>query len=898
MSDILNYKFYLNFKNTDSFGRLQITEPVGFDGASFVIEQESKRYGRDAYKINEEINLTFYKGNFEPSEMQQLPNGTVSYHLTQGYDWLKEVIDEFGFEADVDFEIELNGVLFIPSNLDFQTCETDGFTYLSCKAVQEQSKQLIKRRADIETNIFSDEDLDGTPVTPATTENILVKAKPVVQKSKWNSFNSVNNIELISAGTGSQSRTYIINYCSNVIDYGIENTLSFFTPNDYYFATGSPQPSGIDNIRYIEALNDLSEVKIDVNFNFSGNFNNTNSKIIIKHYYYVGETFNYNSRILIDQFTQQKFNITDPSEFEYNGGLTVENINIPRNNLLWYWVEFVIEKVDGLFGPPSLSATLNYTTHELDIIATSTAIDTVVKGVRYIDVIKANLKRINGYDVFAPRYDVGGEYYDQFAFTGNLIKQRDDVAFSVKFKDLMEDLQELNADYQITDKLYIGQYLDYYPNKEIGVFLTAPDDSFKFSFNERYAINEFSFKYQTYEQDDSEENTTDAIHTDTQWLLSNLQVENSKEINIKYIRDAFKLEKTRKDASKDTTSTSDDDKMFLLDVVRLAPSSRGGFSALMTHNVNDDGQVQLLKDANLPSWAVLGFGVGSQFFINTDDNNGEYEVAKIENTIITLNPINPSTQSFTGESYTEVEYPYTNVAWVNRTNEGLVFSENLLNAENYANLKYSIKRNLQTWKPYIDTALMYKPNGTFKNTYFKDNGDAITRFDWETTNIQEDATITKDELTNKVITARLYETRLVAPYNDMVNVINAIDTVNADNTIGGFIRCIDNNGKVIKLYPQKLDYVPSTNELTLTGEERYEGDGVNIVITNDIVTINEVGYDINELSSPFYEVEGDYLKIYDVNKLPVINPTKYMYVTVNGQTFDSSSDLFDYLVNF
>lgn len=889
MSDILNYKFYLNFKNTDSFGRLQITEPVGFDGASFVIEQESKRYGRDAYKINEEINLTFYKGNFEPSEMQQLPNGTVSYHLTQGYDWLKEVIDEFGFEADVDFEIELNGVLFIPSNLDFQTCETDGFTYLSCKAVQEQSKQLIKRRADIETNIFSDEDLDGTPVTPATTENILVKAKPITQISKLEAKEMSYNEP--SFGFQNFVGTSLFR---NLTAYDIDDTFTPFL--DFYQAQLVNEPNFLETYRsdisVIKAQTDLSNIVI--------NIKGLSLTAIADDPVYVTKelTVNHGTSYVSGEFETIVLESTQDNILNIvNQDYEVNIPFVPSGGFIY--IHFYMLGLTPSGGvTPVGNFSLNVTSGNLEIKATSTAIDTVVKGVRYIDVIKANLKRINGYDVFAPRYDVGGEYYDQFAFTGNLIKQRDDVAFSVKFKDLMEDLQELNADYQITDKLYIGQYLDYYPNKEIGVFLTAPDDSFKFSFNERYAINEFSFKYQTYEQDDSEENTTDAIHTDTQWLLSNLQVENSKEINIKYIRDAFKLEKTRKDASKDTTSTSDDDKMFLLDVVRLAPSSRGGFSALMTHNVNDDGQVQLLKDANLPSWAVLGFGVGSQFFINTDDNNGEYEVAEIENTIITLNPINPSTQSFTGESYTEVEYPYTNVAWVNRTNEGLVFSENLLNAENYANLKYSIKRNLQTWKPYIDTALMYKPNGTFKNTYFKDNGDAITRFDWETTNIQEDATITKDELTNKVITARLYETRLVAPYNDMVNVINAIDTVNADNTIGGFIRCIDNNGKVIKLYPQKLDYVPSTNELTLTGEERYEGDGVNIVITNDIVTINEVGYDINELSSPFYEVEGDYLKIYDVNKLPVINPTKYMYVTVNGQTFDSSSDLFDYLVNF
>ena len=91
--------------------------------------------------------------------------------------------------------------------------------------------------------------------------------------------------------------------------------------------------------------------------------------------------------------------------------------------------------------------------------------------------------------------------------------------------------------------------------------------------------------------------------------------------------------------------------------------------------------------------------------------------------------------------------------------------------------------------------------------------------------------------------------------------------------------------------------MPSTNELTLTGEERYEGEGITIVTSSDTIIINEVGYDVDELSSPFYEYDGDYFKIYDVNLRPVINPTKYDEITVNGNTFESSEDLLGYLVD-
>lgn len=925
MSNILNYKFYLNFKNEDSFGRIEITEPIGFDGASFVVEQDNKRYGRDVYRINEEISLNFYKGNFDAGTHQQLPNGTVIYNLTQGYDYLIDCFNRFGFESDVDFEIELDGLLFIPSNLDFQTSETDGYSYFSCKAVQVQGKQLIKRRSDIVTDIFSDEDLDGNEVTPAQTQNILLKAKPITQQSEWL---STNQSFYAFVGSGSDDSYLYQNTFVNSIKYGIENTLngslSQILPPDTITADFNTK---FYNFGYIDALDDLTDVVFNTddvvifyytptNVSFLDDWVNATPIIqIVGRIYQTGDTDNPTPYAFFTKSFYLPDTNPNPSntEFEYeflgvepypnnafnitgNGNkykVTIPNTlfdlpNTPRDHrICWSWYVGREKNVIQWNGAGKVS-----------IKATSTAVDSVIKGIRYIDVFKENIKRVNGFTVDAERYDVGGEYYDQFAFTGNLIKQRTDLPFPVKFKDITDDLLELNSDYQILDdKIYIGQYSDYYTNKDVGAFLTSPDDSFKSTFNPRYAINEFEFKYQTYEQDREEENTTDAIHTETQWLLSNKQVENTKTVDIGLIRDAYKLETARKLGFKTTTSTSDDDKMFVLDVVPLSPIARGGFSATMTHNINSEGKVQLLKNADLPSWALLGFSVGDSFEITANDNIGTYTVFEIEDSIITLTPVVPSVQSFSGTAYTTVEYPYTNVLFTNRTNEGLVFFDNLLNGDNYANLKYSIKRNIEPWQPYLSTASKFNVNGIFKNTYFKDNGLCITRFDDETSNIQEDADIINVNLTDGILTPYLYESVLLVGFNDMVSLLDALNTINEDKTIGGFIRCVDNNDRVIKLYPQKIEYIPSTEVLSITGEQRNEGDGVDIVISGDAITVNEVGYDIDELSDPFYEYDGNYFKIYDINKLPIINPTKYTDITVNGITFNSASDLLDYLIN-
>jgi len=887
MSSILDYEFQLNFKNEGSFGVIDITEAVKFDGASFVVGQEDKRYGRDAYKVNEEIDLFFYKGAWDSiNTPYQLPNGTVVYNLTMGFDYLIDVYKEFGFESEVEFIIKKGGVVFVVGVLDFQTSETDQITYLSCKIVQSTGKQTIKRRSDIVTDIFSTEDLDGNEVTPAVTENILLKAKPIRQISDWEYENTDVSIQNFGFQTFSGFPLF-----NNLTNFGIDKSFAPFS-TDYTIQT-SVETGALEQYREDIAIvkNDfnLTDIKIKIrNLSFIS-FADSNisvTKTLSVNYGNDYSDGNFNT-IILEQTSDDVFSIS-------NQDYDIEIPFLAASGFIF--INYgMFDLFSSSYAPSFRLMNFSQTSGTLEITATSTAIDSVIKGVRYIDVIKKNVKRVNGSTVDANRFDVGGEYYDQYAFTGNLIKQRDDVPFPVKFKDLMENLFELNCDYQIIDnEVFIGQYADFYPNREIGVLLTAPDDSFKSTFNERYAINQFEFKYKTYEQDREEANTTDAIHTDSQWFPSNKQVENTKTIDVDLIRDAYKIESTRKLGLKETTSTSDDDKMFVIDVVPLAPSTQGGFTSVLSHNIDSDGNVQLLR-TELFRWDLLGFGVGSIFTIEDGENVGEYTVIEITESLIRLEPIG-FVPTFTGETFTEVSYFYSNVSLVNRTNEGLEFFENLIEGDNYSNLRYSIKRNIKTWHPYLATASKFNPSGTFRNTYFKDNGECITRFTGEPENIKENANIDNVDFGNALLTPYLYNTRLVAPFDSMINIIDGVDSI-IDSTIGGFIRCIDNKGRVIKLYPKELDFLPSTESLTLTGEERFEGDILIITLSGSTITVNEVGYDVDVLDDAWYEFDGDYFKIYDINGLPIINPTKYDKIEVNGLTFDSSSDLLGYLIN-
>lgn len=899
MSNPLNtysYKFYLNFVN--SIGRFEITEPVKFDGASFIVEQDDKRYGRDVSFMNESIDLFFYNGVYDVAENPlMLPNGTVVNHLTQGFEYLIEEYKNNGFESEIEFILERNGVEFVVGVLDYQNAETDQYTYLSCKVIQNTSRQIIKRREDYAVDVFSDEDVEGNYIEPLTTVNILQKSKPVVQNSAWNSPNDFDNLYLYAQeGGGIDDNYYYYNNCQQQVEYGIEDSLLFLS--QVRSSLNGDNPNLAADFPFIEAQEDLSDVEIRLeDFSFSQNIDTDNGGDGYANNRFVivwGENIN----SLAGSITVFQSLVSD-IDGSYSFSFDSQTYNIPfisRGHRVWiYFKTRVRQSSDTPFGNPRIEAFTSVSQYKIFIKATSLAIDTVIKGVRWIDLIKQNVKSISGLDVYAPQLDVGGQFYDNFASTGNLIKGRDDVAFPVKFKDLMETIQEHNGNFQVlNNKVYISSYPKFYPNKEIGVFLSAPDDSAKSYFNERYAINEVYFKYKTFEQDKDSGNTIDAVHTETEWNLDNKQVENTKEISLPQIRDPFKIQFSIDEAVKDTTSTDEDDKLFLIDVVPLAPSTRGGFTATMTHNVNDDGQVQLLKDADLPSWAVLGFEVNSPFFINSDDNNGEYTVDEIEDSIITLNPVSPETQSFTEESLTTVEYPFTNVQYTNRTNEGFTLIENVLSPDRYSNLLYTPKRNLKHWESYIKTASKYKPNGSFRNRYFKSNGELTTQFTGETTPTVEAEDILNSNLNDAILTPYIYETRLVVAYEDMVNALTLLETINEDDSIGGFFRCINNNGKVLKLYAKKLEYEPATETLLLTGEERDEGDTV-IITSGTPITINEVGYDINT-SYEWYESNNNYLVLFDNNNLPIINPTHYENVVIDGETFDSIELLLQKLI--
>ena len=912
------FRHYLNFKS-DDIGRLEISEPVKFDASEFVVEQDG--YARHISFMNEEISLEFYEGFYEPTNTPyQLLSGVIVNKLSHCLDYILHYNSTYGFESQIEYILERNGVEFVLGELNFEGSETDELTYFFCKVVQNSKRASVKRREDTKIDGFATENLDGEPISPLTTTNILLKAKPVTQQSEWTKSSFV-----IYTGTrlSVSQHAHFQQPIVNITSYGIENTLSgsfsrfintFVGDTDFY--------NKVYDSGFVDAVQDLTENTM------------TLSNVVISYYIAEGTSFEdeWSSsdgeidlifRVLptglddyeaSDQigFARKSFKNpvlnTSPTLTEYTyefiGTESLNPFNLP--NLSGNADRYDVTLPDSTIELPNLingsrlcmyydmgrdNTVTNWLTGQHTMNSTSTAISSVIKGVRYVDLIKQSLLAINGMTLNAPRFDDGGEFYDLFAFSGNLIRQKDDVPFYLTFKDRRENLQFVNADLQVNqDDVFALQYQDFYDNVDNGGFLLATNEKFKGTYNTSYTANLFEYKFKTYEKDRDEENTLDAVHTESQWSPNNKLVKGTKKVEVNDIFDPFAIEAQRRQAVKETTALDGDDKIHVLDCIPLSPSARGGFGVGLTHNIDDDGRVQLLNDGTF-NWSLLGFILGSDFNITSDDNTGSYTVYEITSNIVTLTPVSPSSQSFTGVSLTNVDFPYEDVGWTNRTNEDFDLIENLLNPDNFSNLKYTIRRNMAHWESVLNTISMYISDD-IKNTEFKNNGLLVTQFDGGTT-YTENGNIVLDK-TKAILTPKEYNNDLIAEYDDVLALVSKYESI---DTVGGFIRVQDTNGGIKKIYPKKLGYNWATRVLNVIGEERYENETVTITKTEEIIYINEVGYSIEQLGDLFYEANGDYIVLFDINNVNLINFTKYDKFIVQEETFENPIDLIQAIVD-
>ncbi len=894
MAEILDTRSVQHFLNfiTNGEGIIQIEEPISFDAAEFTLEQEESRYGRD---------VSFSGGEFEFG----FPN-SVGTGLGYQFDLLITYDTIYGFESQVEYLLkDTDGNTYVIGELDFFTKSTDQITYFNTTVIQSTKQAIVKRRSDIGVDLFGTEDLDDNTIAAIGTSNILLEAKPVIQTSQWN----VSLPYWTGTGDNTTINRFNQNPFTSITNSGIEDTVAFIDR-----AIEESQPTDTDfynkvfDTSWINAQEDLS------------NISNVLDNIVLSFFIATGSDFN-------DDWTFSPFIVYQQYVFEIGkddyqqADVYPDGNTVTQSDNLAFTVEFIGNESINRFGSFTgtadrydvtiTNATIPLTagiprSHRLctlfniertntivewlsgsvETTATSTAINSITKGIRLVDAMSQVLLNINGtLALNAPRFEESGEWFDNFIFDGNMIRGRE-TKYPLKWDDIANFTQEFNADYEVVEEeVFYGKYDDYYTSSESAAFLQIPDEIFNITYNDRYGINQYNFNYKTFNQDKDDDNTIDGMHTQAQFAVINKRVENNKEVNLDQIRDPYKLETTRKKAIESnqsgTSSLAQDNKTFMVDVVEITVET-GGFSAGLNHIVNDDatGHLQLLNDGSF-NWTLLGFSVGDTFTIVNTDNADDYTVITIEPGTVTLDPV-AITAANIGLNVTEVEFPYSNVDFKMRTDEGFTSITGIQGSDTFGNLLYTPKRNiLNNWSSYLATAVTYN-SSDIKIQSFVNEPTLVTQFGAGDV-ITENSNITQAELDTALLTPRLIVTKVITDFSGYQDFKNSIQSVR------GFVRVFDNENRVLKGYPKSSSYDWSNNILELVLEQKFQNEITDISFDEDASSyiIDEVGYDESIVTKLEYVSEGDFIQLRDALTRPLTNLARFDRYSVNNVIFSS-----------
>lgn len=869
-----------------------------------MIKQNDGRYSRDIVYGNDTQNLGFYDKLEELTDIEQIQDtfGNYSNYLDYGLNWILETHKRFGFEGKIEYIIQKDGLRFSTGLLDMANPETDEVTYYKCNIIQNTQIADYKRHEGTNINVFSDKNVKNESITPVETFKFLRKAVPIFKTSSFDCQEVLNFITYTGAWTPDDGVTFnplyqfvYYNAANNIVLKGIPNTISFSQKNIIYDSEvedfNTPPNSQAKDFTILQAVKKLKNVElIFENFNIDLSLVGSDPH---NCYSELTAIWGYDIDTPIDKMVLLSFWDDDTVKSLPDGSRFIIP-EIPTGAKLWLYMKSRTKGSETI-----VQTTFTMYKYDLTINAYETSLNTVVLGVRYIDMMRQCSKFINNLPIQSFDFDYLGNFYNQVCWSRALVSYDTNKPFVTTLTDILGSVQEVNRDYEIQkDKIFIGSYAKFYENKEVGVFEILPSKDFKANWNERFKINIFSFAYKTFEQNRLSENTVNDIHTDSEWIVPTSRVENKKEVSLDLIRSGFSQQiAVDLETTKPKTATETDDKVYITDIIELPDYSFETVSAILTMRVID-GKLEILNVNSttaesdiIINWNVLGFEVGSTFEILEGNNIGNYIVDSITQTNLVLRP-SLFVPAFTGDSFIKFKFYYSGIHWQTRTNEGLTVL-NLKGGENYPNLKYSIRQNMKYWESFINTACHFSQDKAVLNSYFKNNPTASIN------GVVENDTIEVSSLAPQLLTPKIYDINVTASYTEVLTLLNTLKTNR------GFIRCYNINGKVIKGYIKDLDYTWKSEDLTLTIEEKFESerlilkfvDGVTVVdhITKDgVLNVNDVLYNLSGVSD-WWKITDEYLQIFDNNNIPICNITRFDLVTLNEFSFDTVEDLYNAL---
>lgn len=838
--------YELNFKN-DNYGKKVIDEPFGMSEINLSLNQKTDggEMGRDVSFSGGELSLQFGDiGSTRDHQVQQL----LYYRK------------KFGFESDVVLTITTdNGSKYV-GNLDFATAETNNYDYIKCKLIESSDLQIVKARKKTKVDVLSDKDIDGNFITPLTPGNLLILAKPVIQKTKYT-----------QSGLFSQENGTGYHYSLPINGMPYSDIQDSYIPFTFF-------PTKAEDFNIFEAKDTITNMVID--FKFDELYMTNQDDIGSSDYSYTTLEVYWGKELRIfsspktptKELYSIEINKSDTVKYSANGSYTIPLLE--RGDKVWIF--FYSDTRSNYNNQPIL----NIRGFELNVSATSTSYSSISKSLRLVDVMRQVVKSISGLEIDAPRFEELGDFYDNRLVNGRFLRGLGD-SFKVSLEDIENSFPEFKGDWEIDSngKIFFGIEKDFYTNIESGFFPNTQFSSMNETFDPKAMINEFMLNYDNFQsqKENEEANSNDDIHGESTFTFFNKNVENSKEAKIQWTRSAFSLEEARKKAIEiqPDTASQDDDTLFCIDSIETTFDNQFSETTSLQHTFDKDNYRLILQNDGSINFISLGILVDSIFTINTPDlNAGTYRVFSVKNNSLELTRL-VGTLTSAGDGIRSTNYRYTLdksfVPFTNYTDQGFSETSNLNAANSYSNRRYSLKRNIYNyWNSYLATANLYWKSKPLVNTWYKNNPEYTAKYNGVL--LTEGADFIPS---NPILSPILYNDIIFANV-DLEDYITLQSKIRSER---GYIRSIDNNNHVKRIYPIDMEYTLLSKELKIKANEKYEP--VTMTINTDprfTIINNETIVDVLD-----YEFDSSgKLLLYDTNRYRLYNGVYWFETSVNG----------------
>lgn len=829
-------KFYFIFgeqPNTKVF----IDEPIGYRGVPFILQRQDDGMGLD-------VSLNGDENRFTLTDQRDYQLPEMVYYR-----------DRYGFEANVKFGILFENGEELITQIDFETATTDDFSYFEFTTITESDKQTFKRQIKTKVDMFSSLAITGEYIEPLVPVNMLLQAKPSIQVSKWK-----------QATPGTFAFKTYVNVTQSLEQAEIKDS---YVP---FIQSSTNTTFDIEDYIILKAQTTLKNVSIkvtDVDITGTDNIDSYFMRLTVakgvtgenKEYFYLATTTNGKNVSIVGDLPSLSLG---DMERGVNLYMYLEN---RQSNL------FVSNQINSI---------------NTEISSESTAYNSIVPSFRLIDVMNQISKSTAGLPIFAPRYNIGGEFYDTVLTNGKMLGGNITDPFYVSWEDLFASIKgEGNSGYELSfnGDIFVGIEDDFYTDVECGVFEDIQFDSLAKETDAKMALNTFKLNFSNYQsmKENTEPDSGSTIHGETILTLPNKEVEGSLEVKIPWIRDAILLDVQQRLStvvSKDT-ATQDDDKIFAIDTIATENDQQFIETTELQHTYTN--AYLSLKSNGSVNFLVLGIRPDTTFQILLPDGNfGSYNVSEVFNTELRLtgggNPVNDGVR-LTKYIY---EIKIDTIPLTNRTNEGFVSVLNLISPEKYSNLRYSVERIIRKrWIKFLAGCTLWKPEADIQNTYYKNNGKCYT--DYDGLQITEKENFSPD--VDPIYTSNWYEgiTFANVDFEEFVALCNRL------RQFHGYITMKDINRRLLKIYPAKLSYQNDTRSIVMDGNEKFikayltiTNEGGNIVVNEEtIVTV--LKWDLIE-----HKVE-----LFDMERQRLYQGVYWYKTSINGSVTNDLSEFID-----